>query len=195
MDNESATVRLSPSQKAYREDPQGFLGRLGERAATLFESGYRVRPGEHDHVFVVTAPAPRKGSRAAGSGEPGEYRVHARARTCDCPFFARQQAGERLGAAGDDEDDSVVPCKHLAGLPALVRKTRQEFYEQGRVGAFCALSVHWLKHLAALRRERIREAATVATETAAARNFDTPTAGGVAAGFEHSREENGAWRK
>lgn len=158
--------RPSPSHTAYREDPEGFLERLDARAARLFEDGYRALPAPSGgdaareqraqeqargpefspHAFLVTH-----------SGRHGTvcYRVDAWRQTCDCPFHARQRAGERLGE--DDGEEGLIACKHLRGLPALVRKSRQELYRAGKVAAYCALSVHWLRFLAALRRQRIRK--------------------------------------
>lgn len=143
-EHEEHHERLSPSQKAYRTNPQGFLERLRERAATLFESGYRVEPGEETHRFQVVNST-RK--------EEIVYQVDALACTCTCPFFAWQEAGEYLG-----EQAEIIACKHLQGFPTLVRKTRQELYRKGHVTAFCTLSMHWMKHLSALRQQRIRRA-------------------------------------
>jgi hypothetical protein len=188
MENDTSSVRLSPSQKAYRDNPQGFLERLGERAATLFEYGYRVYPGEDNHVFVVTN-ASRK--------EETQYRVNGLERTCDCPFFAWQQAGEYLG-----EDQTLIPCKHLLGLSGLVRKTRQELYQRGKVTAFCALSTHWMKHLSALRQERIQATQQEEATRVRVRPTASPTQRQsltgfrvCGAGWQSSGKENGKWRR
>ena len=44
--------RLSSTQKAYREDPDGFVERLQARANSLYPDGYTVRPASEPHRFL-----------------------------------------------------------------------------------------------------------------------------------------------
>lgn len=146
--------RLSPSQKAYQTDPEGFLARLQERAGRLFEDDYRVYPGDSPHVFLVTREGGRPVQPADGGIHTGAvtgYAVHPLERTCTCPFHTRQaEHGEYL-----TPDRSILPCKHQKGLPLLVKKTRRWLYENDRLAELCALWVHWMKTNASFRRERI----------------------------------------
>lgn len=135
-------VRLSPSQKSYRSDPQGFVNRLSERAARLFEDGYVVYPAIEPHVFIVANH---------GGKEEKAYQVNALEGICTCPFYARQAAGERLG-----EEDSILDCKHLWGFSTLVVKTRRWLFKEGQIEHYCALWTHWMKTLSAIRKRRIQ---------------------------------------
>ena len=128
---------LSPSQKAFGEDPQGFLQRLEERAATLFESGYVVYPTNEAFCFAVVHHVIRAGATDS------EYFVRPLEGTCSCPFFMWQQKGDYLGEQG--ESPTLVPCKHLRGLSLLVRKTRDWLYKTGQSRAYCALTVPWIE--------------------------------------------------
>lgn len=192
MEDSSTVVRLYPSQRAYRQDPNGFLMRLSARAATLFESGYRVYPAGEPHTFVIVCD---------GGTDPPQYTIHATEQTCSCPFHAQQAAGEYLG-----EDTAIIPCKHVMGLSSLVRKTRRWLYQTGQVRAFCALSIHWMKHLSALRRARIQEvenqevgSVVVVTRyrCAAPYALATPSQGhrSCGTGWHASRKENRTWRQ
>jgi hypothetical protein len=145
------SVRLSPSQKAYRQDPEGFVNRLSERAATLFESGYVVYPTIEPHVFVV---ANHEGK------EEKAYTAHALDETCTCPFYTRQIAGEYLPPEGA----GIIPCKHLGGLATLVLKTRRWLHKESRLDEYCALWTHWMKTLAAIRKRRIQRETSVEKE-------------------------------
>lgn len=166
-DMEAREFDLTPSlsQKAFWEDPHAFLARLEERATRLFESGYFAYPTDEPHCFSVVHHVKKT------SAKDSEYFVRPVEGTCTCPFFARQGTGEYLtramgeylpGAVGenlgeDGEQPYIVPCKHLRGLSLLVRKTRRWLYQTGQIRAFCALAVPWMRMLAHLRRERIRQ--------------------------------------
>jgi hypothetical protein len=135
--------RLSSTQKAYREDPDGFLQRLQARAQSLFHDGYTVRPGNEPHQFRVAHTNPK-------DGLVSEYVVHAGHQRCTCPFFARQaSSGERLA-----ENGPLVPCKHLLGLPALVRDTWRKHARDGNAQALTDLWRHWMVFVAHRRRKR-----------------------------------------
>lgn len=148
----------SPSQKAYWEDPFGFLTRLKERAMTLFESNYFAYPTDEPHCFSVVHHARRAGAKDS------EYFVRPVEGSCTCPFFTRQETGEYLTEQG--EVPYIVPCKHLQGLSLLMRKTRRWLYATGQIRAFCALVAPWMRTLAYLRRERIREERAHSTDRA-----------------------------
>ena len=135
--------RLSSTQKAYREDPDGFVERLRARADSLFADGYTVRPASEPHRFLVAHTNPK-------DGVVTEYAVDAEEERCPCPFYARQANGERLAAEGGP----LLPCKHLVGLPALVRETWRRHAREGNVGALTALWRHWMVFVAARRRKR-----------------------------------------
>ena len=134
--------RLSSTQKAYREDPDGFVERLQARANSLYPDGYTVRPGNEPHRFLVAHTNPRDGTVT-------EYAVHAGEERCTCPFYARQANGERLA-----ENGPLLPCKHLLGLPALVRETWRQHARDGNVQALTDLWRHWMVFVAARRRRR-----------------------------------------
>lgn len=160
-------LQLSASQKSYQSDPQGFLARLQQRAETLFENGYVVYTTETPHVFIV-----------AGSGKDEKaYAVHAIEQTCDCLFFTRQLAGEYL-----TDDGSIVVCKHLQGLSLLVRKTRRWLHASGQIEQYCTLWTHWMKTMAAVRRQRIQEAQSQKDRTNEGNSQETPAE--VAAWYE-----------
>jgi len=135
--------RLSSTQKAYREDPDGFLERLQARANSLYPDGYTVRPASEPHRFLVAHTNPK-------DGVVTEYAVHAGEERCTCPFFARQANGERLADGGGP----LLPCKHLVGLPALVRETWRQHARDGDVQALTDLWRHWMVFVAARRRHR-----------------------------------------
>ncbi len=134
--------RLSSTQKAYREDPDGFVERLGARANSLYPDGYTVRPASEPHRFLVAHTNPKDGLVT-------EYAVHAGQERCTCPFFMRQANGEHLAEGGP-----LVPCKHLVGLPALVRETWRQHARDGDVQALTDLWRHWMVFVAARRRRR-----------------------------------------
>lgn len=134
--------RLSPSQKAYQDDPVGFVDRLLERANNLFDSGYLVYPTDTPHLFLVTCEDKK--------GNVREYAVHALDGTCACAFYTRQAGGEYL-----TDDQTILACKHWQGLPLLVRRTRRWLFETEQLCSYCALWVHWMKTRAHIRRERI----------------------------------------
>lgn len=127
-------LRLSSTQKSYREDPDLFRSRLYARAESLFESGYNVYPGSVAHEFVVAYTD-------AKTGLVTDYQVHLTDYTCTCPFYMRQVGGERLD---EDENEPLVPCKHLIGLPSLVRMVRRTLMHDGHIHAACALFKHWM---------------------------------------------------
>ena len=135
--------RLSPSQKSYRDNPSGFLERLQARAESLAQDGYTAYPANAPHAFVV-APDRPKGGEVAG------YLVHPLCGTCSCPFYARQLQGEYLG-----EDETLVPCKHLTGLPALIRATCRRHANEGDIHACCRLWQHWMITQSKKRRLRL----------------------------------------
>lgn len=145
--NEYDTASPSLSQKAFGNDPHGFLARLEERANTLFESGYFAYPTDEAYCFAVVHHVKRAGA------SDSEYFVRPIEGTCTCPFFSRQELGEYLTAPG--EAPYLIPCKHLRGLSLLVKKTRGWLYSTGQIGAFCALVSPWMRMLAHLRRGRI----------------------------------------
>ena len=134
--------RLSSTQKAYREDPGGFVERLGARANSLYPDGYTVRPASEPHRFLVAHTNPRDGTVT-------EYTVSAGEERCTCPFYARQANGERLADGGP-----LLPCKHLLGLPALVRETWRQHARDGNIQALTDLWRHWMVFVAARRRRR-----------------------------------------
>ena len=135
--------RLSSTQKAYREDPDGFVERLGARANSLYPDGYTVRPASEPHRFLVAHTNPKDGTVT-------EYTVSAWEERCTCPFFMRQANGERLAEGGGP----LLPCKHLVGLPALVRETWRQHARDGNVQALTDLWRHWMVFVAARRRRR-----------------------------------------
>ena len=135
--------RLSSTQKAYREDPDGFVERLQARANSLYPDGYTVRPASEPHRFLVAHTNPKDGTVT-------EYTVSAWEERCTCPFYARQAKGERLAEGGGP----LLPCKHLLGLPALVRETWRQHARDGNVSALTALWRHWMVFVAARRRRR-----------------------------------------
>jgi len=138
----SQQPRLSSTQKAYREDPDGFVERLQARANSLYPDGYTVRPASEPHRFLVAHTNPKDGLVT-------EYAVHAGEERCTCPFFMRQASGERLA-----ENGPLLPCKHLLGLPALVRETWRQHARDGDVQALTDLWRHWMVFVAARRRRR-----------------------------------------
>ena len=158
----------SLSQKAFQEDPQGFLMRLEARAMTLFECGYFAYPTDEAYCFSVVHHAKKVGA------SDSEYFVRPVEGTCTCPFFSRQEAGEYLFEPGNEP--YIVPCKHLRGLTLLVRKTRRWLYATGQIRAFCALVVPWMQMLSHLRRERIRQEKKIASgDFSGYGNYDVPS--------------------
>lgn len=137
-----AAPRLSASQKSYRDNPNGFLERLYARAENLSGEGYTAYPTETPHAFVV--------AQGAKDAPPMGYLVFPLQATCSCPFYARQSQGEYLG-----EDRVVIPCKHLLGLPALVRATCQRYAREGDIHSCCQLWQHWMRTQSKKRRERL----------------------------------------
>ena len=105
---------LSPSQRAYTFQRDKFLAGIEGRAARLYEDGYAVEPGERCHEFLITPP-----------GITIPYVVNALRLTCTCCFYRRQIEGEPLTKNG-----TIVPCKHLQGLKALVRAERRRLQEE-----------------------------------------------------------------
>lgn len=144
----SEAPRLSPSQLAFRKDPDGFLERLNARAKSLFQDGYSVRASGASHAFVVSHTAPK-------DGKVSEYLVCPLQETCTCPFFARQAAGEHLG-----EDGALILCKHLLGLSELVRETRGKLASEKNLEALCALCRPWMETVS-LKLDLKREARSV----------------------------------
>lgn len=139
----SPPPRLSPSQKAYRDNPDGFLARIKARAESLFQDGYTVSATDTLHAFVVAY-------HAARDGQWVEYVVCPLQGTCSCPFQNRQLQGEYLGT-----DATLVTCKHLLGLSLLVRATCQTHAREGNISACCHLWQHWMITQAEKRRQRI----------------------------------------
>lgn len=138
-----AALRLSASQKSYRDNPNGFLERLQARAASLSQDGYTAYPADAPHAFVVAPDG-------AKEGPPMGYLVFPLLGACSCPFYARQREGEYLG-----EDRVVIPCKHLLGLSALVRATCQRHAREGDIHSCCLLWQHWMITQSKKRRERL----------------------------------------
>lgn len=143
---------LSPSQKSYRDNPSGFLERLKARAEGLFHDGYTVYPGDTLHAFLV-AYHEAKGNRWV------TYEVVPLLGSCTCPFYARQQDGEYLG-----DDETLVACKHLRGLAALIRATCKRHASEGNITDCCFLWQHWMVTLSHLRRERIEREKRMASD-------------------------------
>ena len=81
MDEEERPLFLSASQKAYLDDPEGFINRLAARADNLFEDGYLAQITAETHVFEVINQ---------GAKHQHGYRVNALRGTCTCPFYERQ---------------------------------------------------------------------------------------------------------
>lgn len=102
---------LTNTQAAFRYYHEDFMRRLRERAHALWGDGYRVAPTERPGTFLVY----REGE--ATENGVGDYAVCPAADTCSCPFFQKQVAGELL-----NDDGEIVPCKHLLGMPELVRE-------------------------------------------------------------------------
>ena len=139
----TAAPRLSPSQRSYRDNPNGFLERLYARAESLSVEGYTAYPTETPHAFVVA-------QEGAKDAPPMGYLVFPLDATCSCPFYARQSQGEFLG-----EDRVVIPCKHLLGLPLLVRATCKRHAREGDIHSCCQLWQHWMRTQSKKRRERL----------------------------------------
>ena len=140
MDEQERPLFLSASQKAYLDDPEGFINRLAARAESLYESGYLALPTGESHVFEVI----NRGARHKHG-----YRVNALTGACTCPFYQRQASGEML-----TDNNRLIRCKHHRGLPGLVRRTRKALYQANQVNDYCALWAHWMKTLSAIRRQR-----------------------------------------
>jgi hypothetical protein len=140
MDEEERPSFLSASQKAYQEDPEGFIQRLSARAESLYENGYLALPTADIHVFEVIN---------LGAKHQHAYRVNALLESCTCPFYRRQAQGERL-----TENGKLIRCKHHRGLPLLIRKTRQALYQANRKQECCELWAHWMKTLTVVRQRR-----------------------------------------
>ena len=137
---------LSASQKAYQEDPEGFINRLVARAESLYESGYLALPTGEIHVFEVIN---------LGTRHKHGYRVNALTGACTCPFYERQAQGERL-----TDNNRLIRCKHHRGLPLLVRKTRKALYAANQAKECCELWAHWMKTLSVIRQRRSSPALT-----------------------------------
>jgi hypothetical protein len=135
---------LSAVQRAYRQEPSQYLAMLHARAESLFEQGYRVRPGRMPGVFYVL---PEDTKRAKRNGSPEGYLVHAVRLTCSCPFFAKQEQGEVL-----DEEGSYVHCKHLLGLEKLIKLTAAEHKANGEMYCYYRLIAQWWDVLAERHR-------------------------------------------
>jgi len=133
--------RLSPSQRAYLFNREQFLQGLKERSESLFADGYRVAETNCPHRFVVYCPC-KEGEKT--------YFLDAISETCTCPFYTRQARGELIV-----EDGSILACKHLQGLSALVRHTRLAHFEEGYTGCGYRLWTHWIATLAERSRQRI----------------------------------------
>lgn len=128
---------MSASQRAYMFQRDKFLARIMERALRLAEDGYTVERGEHCHEFLVTPPA---------CSIP--YVVNALEQTCTCCFFRRQMEGEPL-----TRDGTLVACKHLHGLKALIRAEYVQLAAQQRWCCYYRLRIGWLQTLAAQWQE------------------------------------------
>ncbi len=127
---------LTPSERGYLFNREGFLAGIQERGAKLFEDGYRVFATGEPCVFVVVVPY-KWGEKM--------YFVNVAKGTCTCPFY-REQEPKPLTS-----DGSVIPCKHLEGIETLVRKTAKELKEAGELSYF-KLRATWLDVMAHRRR-------------------------------------------
>jgi len=146
MDEEERPAFLSASQKAYQEDPEGFINRLAARADALFENGYLAQITGETHVFEVIN---------LGARHKHGYRVNALTGDCTCPFYQRQASGESL-----TDNGRLIRCKHHRGLPGLVRRTRKALYQANQAKECCELWAHWMKTMTVIRQRRKSPALT-----------------------------------
>ena len=109
--------RLTPSERGYLFNREGFLAGIKERGANLFEDGYRAHRTAESGSFVMTVPCK--------DGEK-QYFLNALEAICSCPFHREQREGRPL-----TEDGLIIPCKHLEGLELLIRKTVAELKDFG----------------------------------------------------------------
>ena len=128
--------KLSPSERGYLFNRDGFLAGIKERGSRLFEDGYRAHATAEAGSFVVTVPY-KDGEKS--------YFLNASKGTCSCPFHREQREGRPL-----TEDGSIIPCKHLEGLEALVKQTVQELKDLGDL-SYYRLRASWLSVVAKRR--------------------------------------------
>ena len=133
--------RLTPSERGYLFNRDGFLAGIKERGSRLFEDGYRAHATAEHYVFVVTLPYQ--------DGEK-QYFVNLAKGTCSCPFHREQREGRPL-----TDDGSIIPCKHLEGLEALVKQTVQELKDLGDLSCY-RLRASWLSVVAKRRGNLLR---------------------------------------
>ena len=133
--------RLTPSERGYLFNRDGFLAGIKERGASLFEDGYRAHATAEAYVFVVTVPCK--------DGEKSYFLNVARG-TCSCPFHREQRVGRPL-----TEDGSIIPCKHMEGLEALIKQTVQELKDFGDL-SYYRLRASWISVVAKRRGNLLR---------------------------------------
>ena len=133
--------KLTPSERGYLFNRDGFLAGIKERAGRLFEDGYRAHGTAEPYVFVVTVPCK--------DGEKQHF-LNALRGTCSCPFHREQREGRPL-----TEDGSIIPCKHLQGLELLIRKTVRELKDLGDLSHY-RLRACWISVVAKRRGNLLR---------------------------------------
>jgi hypothetical protein len=101
-----ATYPDTNNQFAYKNHRDDFLKGIRDRAETLWLDDYRVTwVGNTLFTFCVYR-----------EGQPGGYHTDPIARTCTSKFMTDQREFPLT------EDGTPVECKHLLGLPALVKE-------------------------------------------------------------------------
>ena len=133
--------KLTPSERGYLFNRDGFLAGIKERGANLFEDGYRVHATAEPYVFVVTIPCK--------DGEKHHF-LNVLEGTCSCPFHREQREGRPL-----TEDGAIIPCKHLEGLEPLVKQTIAELKDFGDL-SYYRLRASWISVVAKRRGNLLR---------------------------------------
>ena len=100
---------LTNTQAAYRYYNEKFMQGLRERAQALWLDGYRVTATNKPDTLIVFKET---------EGPETGYRVNMIRETCSCAFYTKQAGGGELL----NDDGEIVPCKHLLGLPGLVKE-------------------------------------------------------------------------
>ena len=78
------------------------------------------------------------------------YFLNVTQRTCSCPFHREQREGRLF-----TEDGSIIPCKHMEGIEALVKQTIAELKDFGDLSHY-RLRASWLSVVAKRRGNLLR---------------------------------------
>ena len=87
-------------------DEARLLANVRQRAANLFEDGYRANT-TNSGLVEIHSPC------------GASYEIDRKAKTCSCPFFVRISQVKQIG-------DPDCTCKHLLGLAKLLAAQKKK---------------------------------------------------------------------